>query len=727
MLSPDQSFELLKERIIKYNPQADLSIVEKAYSLSVVAHQGQQRISGEPYVTHPLAVANILAEMELDCGSIAAGLLHDTVEDTIYSSDDIEELFGEEIALLVDGVTKLGKIPYSTKEEQQIESFRKMFLAMAKDIRVILIKLADRLHNMRTLKSMSETKQLEKSRETMEIYAPLAHRLGMQKIKWELEDLSLRYLDPIAYHEISMGIDQKRKEREQYISQIQELLQKRLDGLDIKCNISGRAKHFYSIYRKMYTNNLELDQIYDLLAVRVIVNTITECYEVLGLIHELFKPIPGRFKDYIAMPKKNMYQSLHTSVIGPGGRPFEVQIRTWDMHKVAEVGIAAHWKYKEGVSGQSDIDNKLEWVRQLIDIHKDMSDAEEFLHTFKIDLFGDEVFVFSPKGDVINLPVNATPIDFAYAIHSAIGNKTIGAKVNGKIVNLDYKLINGDIVEIITSSVPRGPSRDWLKTVKTSQARKKINEWFKKEHREENIIHGREIVEKEFKRNALPMTMLKDSNILEPLFKKYNLSTIDDLYSIIGFGGLPVTKIITRFKDEYKKQKASVVSEAIIDYVKPKRFGSGDTGVVVKGVENCLVKLSRCCNPVPGDEIVGYVTRGRGVSVHRADCINVKNLENLDVANGERFINVFWDDQNSGKYISDIQIIAEDKPGLVVEVANIVSNMKITLLAINGRILKEGLATVSITVEVSDRADIDKIIRSFWNISGVTSVLRTKI
>ncbi|MBQ7075768.1 MAG: bifunctional (p)ppGpp synthetase/guanosine-3',5'-bis(diphosphate) 3'-pyrophosphohydrolase, partial [Clostridia bacterium] len=459
MLSPDQSFELLKERIIKYNPQADLSIVEKAYSLSVVAHQGQQRISGEPYVTHPLAVANILAEMELDCGSIAAGLLHDTVEDTIYSTEDIEELFGEEIALLVDGVTKLGKIPYSTKEEQQIESFRKMFLAMAKDIRVILIKLADRLHNMRTLKSMSEAKQLEKSRETMEVYAPLAHRLGMQKIKWELEDLSLRYLDPIAYHEISMGIDQKRKEREEYIGQIQQLLQQRLDGLDIKCSISGRAKHFYSIYRKMYTNNLELDQIYDLLAVRVIVNTIPECYEVLGLIHELFKPIPGRFKDYIAMPKKNMYQSLHTSVIGPGGRPFEVQIRTTEMHKVAEVGIAAHWKYKEGVSGQSDIDSKLEWVRQLIDIHKDMSDAEEFLHTFKIDLFGDEVFVFSPKGDVINLPANATPIDFAYAIHSAIGNKTIGAKVNGKIVNLDYKLINGDIVEIITSTVPRGPSR----------------------------------------------------------------------------------------------------------------------------------------------------------------------------------------------------------------------------------------------------------------------------
>jgi len=727
MLTPDQSFEKLKEAILKYNPTADLWLVEKAYSLSATAHSGQQRKSGEPYVTHPLAVAHILADMELDCGSIAAGLLHDTVEDTIYSTEDIKEMFGDEIALLVDGVTKLGKIPYSTKEEQQLESIRKMFLAMAKDIRVILIKLADRLHNMRTLKSMPEAKQLEKSHETMEVYAPLAHRLGMQKIKWELEDISLRYLDPIAYHEISEGIDQKRVERESYLKEVQELINSRLEEMNIKAHIMGRAKHFYSIYRKMYTNNLELDQIYDLLAVRVIVDTIPECYEVLGLVHELFKPIPGRFKDYIAMPKKNMYQSLHNSLIGPGGRPFEVQIRTWDMHKVAEVGIAAHWKYKEGVSGESDIDNKLEWVRQLIDIHKDMSDAEEFMHTLKIDLFDDEVFVFSPKGDVINLPSNSTPIDFAYAIHSAIGNKTIGAKINGKIVPLDYKLTNGDIVEIITSATPHGPSRDWLKTVKTSQARKKINDWFKKEHREENIVHGKELVEKEFKRNGLPLSLLKDTDITESLFKKHNLNSLDDLYAIIGFGGLQISKIITRFRAEYHSRIDTAVPDKMLNDVKPKNNKSNNSGIIVKGVDNCLVKLSRCCNPVPGDEIIGYITRGRGVSVHRKDCINVTNIANEPMQQGERFIDVSWDHGNSSKYVADIQIIANDRSGLIMEVANIVSNMKISMHAINGRLLKDGLASVMITVEVGDKSDIDKILKNLWKISGVTSVVRSKM
>ncbi len=726
MLAPEQAFEQLKAKILKYNPQADLWLVEKAFSLAVVAHSSQQRISGEPYVMHPLAVADILADMELDCGSITAGLLHDTVEDTIYSTEDIREMFGDEIALLVDGVTKLSKIPYSTKEEQQIESIRKMFLAMAKDIRVILIKLADRLHNMRTLKSMPEAKQREKARETMEIYAPLAHRLGMQKIKWELEDLSLRYLDPIAYHEIAEGIDQKRAEREEYLKKVQDILRAKLDSMNIKSHIEGRAKHFYSIYRKMYTNNIDLDQMYDLLAVRVIVDTIPECYEVLGLVHELFKPIPGRFKDYIAMPKKNMYQSLHTSLIGPGGKPFEVQIRTWEMHRVAEVGIAAHWKYKEGVSGESDIDSKLEWVRQLIDIHKDMSDAEEFMHTLKIDLFEDEVFVFSPKGDVINLPANSTPIDFAYAIHSAIGNKTVGAKINGKIVPLDYKLVNGDIVEIITSAVPHGPSRDWLKTVKTSQARKKINEWFKKEHREENIIHGKEIVEREFKRSGLPLSMLKDHEITDGIFKKYNFTTVDDLYAIIGFGGLPVAKVITRFKEEHNKRTDTAVPAEMLGDIPAKPPKTTDSGIVVKGVDNCLVKLSRCCNPVPGDEIVGYVTRGRGVSVHRKDCVNVKNMENEESQDGARFIEVSWGASDSSKYVSTIQIIADDKPGLFVEAANIVSNLKMTLQAINGKVLKEGLASITVTVEVTDKGDIDKLIKNFRKISGVTSVVRTK-
>ncbi len=724
---PELHYEKLTDKILSYNKHADLTVVEKAYSLAVKAHEGQVRKSGEPYVTHPLAVAYILAEMELDCDSIAAGILHDTVEDTTYSTDDIKEMFGDDIALLVDGVTKLGKIPYSTKEEQQIESIRKMFLAMAKDIRVILIKLADRLHNMRTLKSMPAAKQLEKSHETMEVYAPLAHRLGMQKIKWELEDLSLRYLDPVAYHEIADGIDQKRTEREVYLNQVQDILTTRLAQMNIKSHIMGRAKHFYSIYRKMYTNNLELDQIYDLLAVRVIVDTIPECYEVLGLVHELFKPIPGRFKDYIAMPKKNMYQSLHTSLIGPGGRPFEVQIRTWDMHKVAEVGIAAHWKYKEGVSDESDIDSKLEWVRQLIDIHKDMSDAEEFMHTLKIDLFDDEVFVFSPKGDVLNLPANSTPIDFAYAIHSAIGNKTVGAKINGKIVNLDYKLTNGDIVEIITSSTPHGPSRDWLKTVKTSQAKKKINDWFKKEHREENIIHGKDLVEKEFKRNSIPIAMIKETQLTDSLFKKYNLNSLDDLYALIGFGGLPVTKIMTRFKDEHRKRAAAEVSDEMLIEVSPKSRKVNDSGIIVRGVENCLVKLSRCCNPVPGDEIIGYITRGRGVSVHRKDCVNVKNLETDQSQGGYRFIDVTWDTGKLSKYVSDIQIIADDHSGLIIEVANVVSNMKIKLNAINGRVIKDGLASVNITVEVGDKSDLDKILKNLWKIKGVTSVVRSKM
>jgi len=717
-------FDELKEKIKKYNPQCDFWTLEKAFNLSVVAHSGQQRFSGEPYITHPLEVAHILAEMELDCESIVASLLHDTVEDTIYTYNDISELFGEEIAMLVEGVTKLGKIPYSTKEEQQIENLRKMFLAMAKDIRVILIKLADRLHNMRTLTSMTEEKQREKSRETMEVYAPLAHRLGMQKIKWELEDLSLRYLDPIAYHEITDHIAQKRKEREEYLENIKDVLHTKLNMLNIEAHIEGRAKHFYSIYRKMYTNNIAIDEIYDLLAVRVIVDSINECYAVLGLVHELFKPIPGRFKDYIAMPKKNMYQSLHTSLMGPKGRPFEIQIRTWEMHKIAEVGIAAHWKYKEGISGESDMDSKLEWVRQLLDIHKDLTDAEEFMRSLKIDLFEDEVFVFSPKGDVINLPTGSTPIDFAYMIHSAIGSKTTGAKINGKIVPLDYKLLNGDIVEIITSSVPHGPSRDWLKIVKTSQARKKINDWFKRENREGNIVRGKESVEKEMKRNGLPLTMLNDKEIIEQLCKRYTVHSLDDIYAVIGYGGLPVAKVITKFKDEYHKNDKDVISTTVVDT--KQHFKGSTEGIIVKGIDNCLIRFSRCCNPVPGDDIVGYITRGRGVSVHRKDCINVRNLENTALAEGERFIDVWWADNQKAHYITDIQIVSNNRQGLMVEVTNVITNLKMDILAINARSLKDGLAIMNVTVEISNKEQLDKMLKSFWKIKGVTSVVRTK-
>ncbi len=720
------SFESLKEKIKKYNPQCDFWMLEKAFNLSVVAHSGQQRVSGEPYVTHPLRVAHILADIELDCDSIVAGLLHDTVEDTTYNYDDIKELFGEHIAMLVEGVTKLGKIPYSTKEEQQIENLRKMFFAMAKDIRVILIKLADRLHNMQTLKSMPEEKQREKARETMEVYAPLAHRLGMSKIKWELEDLSLRYLDPVAYHEIAEHIAQKRKQREDYLENVKDTLHTKLDGLGISAHIEGRAKHFYSIYRKMYTNNIAIDEIYDLLAVRVIVDSINECYAVLGLVHELFKPIPGRFKDYIAMPKKNMYQSLHTSLIGPTGRPFEIQIRTWEMHKIAEVGIAAHWKYKEGFTGESDMDSKLEWVRQLLDIHKDLTDAEEFMNTLKIDLFEDEVFVFSPKGDVINLPAGSCPIDFAYAIHSAIGNKTTGAKINGKIVPLDHAMINGDIVEIITSSVPHGPSRDWLKIVKTSQARKKINEWFKKENREENIQRGKDSLEKEMKRNGLPLTLLHKKEWMEPIYKRYTLNALDDLFATIGFGGLPVAKVITRIKEENRKTEKPEVDEITeISETKP-RSNKNSNGIVVRGIENCLVRFSRCCNPVPGDEIVGYITRGRGVSVHRKDCINVRNLENSVLQEGERFIDVWWADEHKASYYTDIQVVANDRQGLVLEVTNAVSELKINLSALNARGTKDGLGIVNLTVEIKNKEQLEKALKRFWKIHGVTSVIRTK-
>ena len=719
-------FEILKENIAKYNPNSNLELIQSAVDFAVKAHEGQNRKSGEPFVIHPYNVAIILSELEMDDEAIIAGLLHDTVEDTSCTVNEIKEKFGENVATLVEGVTKLGKIPYSTKQEQQVENLRKMFLAMAKDIRVIIIKLADRLHNMRTLKSMSEEKQLSKAHETMEVFAPLANRLGMQKVKWELEDLSLRYLDPIAYKEISDHINLKRGERIEYLENVKSTLQSKLDEMGIEAGMSGRAKHFYSIYKKMYTNNISIDEIYDLLAVRVIVNNINECYAVLGMVHEIYKPIPGRFKDYIAMPKKNMYQSLHTSLIGPGGRPFEVQIRTWEMHKIAEVGIAAHWKYKEGVSGATDLDNKLEWVRQLLEINRDMNDAEDFIHNLKIDLFEDEVFVFSPKGDVINLPNGAGPIDFAYAIHSAIGNKTVGAKVNGKIVTLEHKLINGDIVEIITSSNSRGPSRDWLKIVKTSQAKKKINDWFKKENREENIIKGREMLERELKKIGIPISVLNDKNFMEPICKKFTLSTIDDLLSTVGFGGVPLTKAFSRIKDQYTKihleQNDTEALEGLVN-ISSEKVSKSSNGIIVKGISNCLVKISRCCNPVPGDDIVGYITKGRGVSVHRTDCINMTNLNEIDA---QRFIEVRWSDDQTSSYTSDLQIIANDRNGLMVDVMNTVSAAKSAIKAVNSRVTKDNLAIINITAVVSSQEQIQKLIKTLKNIESVTSVTRVK-
>ncbi len=726
MYDAAMNFEKLKENIAKYNPNSNLDLIKKAGDFATKAHDGQNRKSGEPFVIHPYNVAYILSELEMDDEAIIAGLLHDTVEDTSCTINDIKENFGENVALLVEGVTKLGKIPYSTRQEQQVENLRKMFLAMAKDIRVIIIKLADRLHNMRTLKSMSEEKQREKSHETMEVFAPLANRLGMQKIKWELEDLSLRYLDPIAYKEISDHISLKRGERIEYLENVKSTLQEKLDEMGIEAGMSGRAKHFYSIYKKMYTNNISIDEIYDLLAVRVIVNNINECYAVLGMVHEIYKPIPGRFKDYIAMPKKNMYQSLHTSLIGPGGRPFEVQIRTWEMHKIAEVGIAAHWKYKEGVSGATDLDNKLEWVRQLLEIHRDMNDAEDFIHNLKIDLFEDEVFVFSPKGAVINLPNGAGPIDFAYAIHSAIGNKTVGAKVNGKIVTLEHKLTNGDIVEIITSSNSRGPSRDWLKIVKTSQAKKKINDWFKKENREENILKGREMIEKELKKAGIPIFVLNDKKFMEPICKKFTLSTIEDLLSTVGFGGVPLTKAFSRIKDYYRKlnpiESDTNVIEDLVN-ISSEKITKSNNGIIVKGINNCLVKISHCCNPVPGDDIVGYITKGRGVSVHRADCVNITNINEVDA---QRFIEVWWSSDQNSNYESDLQIIANDRGGLMVDVMNVVSAAKSQIRAVNSRVTKDNLAIINVTAVVSSQEQIQKLMKSLRGIESVTSVSRVK-
>ncbi len=721
------SYKRLVEKIKQHNISCDYNLLEKAYQLSKTAHDGQQRVSGEPFIIHPVEVALIIADLELDCTSIVAGLLHDTIEDTTFTYEELKIHFGEEIANLVDGVTKLGKIPYTTKEEQQVENLRKMFLAMAKDIRVILIKLADRLHNMRTLKYMVPEKQLEKAKETLEIYAPLAHRLGISKVKWELEDLSLRYIDPKGYYELVDRIAKKRREREAYIKDIIETLREKTKELEVDAHLHGRPKHFYSIYKKMYEQNKTLEQIYDLFAVRVIVNSVKDCYAVLGLVHELYKPMPGRFKDYIAMPKPNMYQSLHTTLIGHEGLPFEVQIRTWEMHRVAEVGIAAHWKYKEGASGGGDIDNKLSWLRQLLEWQKEMRDAKEFMETLKIDLFTDEVFVFTPKGDVINLPAGSTPVDFAYAIHSAIGNKMMGAKVNGKIVTLEYELKNGDIIDILTSSNIHGPSRDWLKVVKSSQAKNKINQWFKKEKREENIVRGKEQIEKELKKQGLTQTQLFKQEWIELVLRKYTYNTIEDLYASIGYGGITANKVISRLKEEYKKTlKPEELEEQILEAVSQQKADRRkksvpENGIMVKGIDNCLVRISRCCNPVPGDDIIGYITRGRGVSVHRRDCTNVDTIDG-----DNRLIDVSWYTGTNVSYKADITVLANDRTALLMEITNVIGESKIPLKAINARTTKEQVAIMSLTLEITDTEQLEKIIKKVKKVEGVFDVTRSK-
>ena len=714
-----------------HNSSADVEKVVRAYEYANAAHKGQFRISGEAYIHHPLQVALILAELEMDTQSVVAALLHDVVEDTDISLKEIEENFGADVAVLVDGVTKLGKISYTTKEEQQIENLRKMFLAMAKDIRVILIKLADRLHNMRTLKSMTPEKQREKARETMEVYAPLAHRLGIATVKGELEDLALKYLDPVAYQEITEGIKQKKFERDEYISDVMQSLEDKLKEIGIKGQINGRAKHFYSIYRKMYNQQKTLDEIYDLFAVRIIVDTVSDCYTVLGMVHEQFSPIPMRFKDYIAMPKPNMYQSLHTTVIGPNGNPLEIQIRTWEMHDVAEKGVAAHWKYKEGISGSSDYDSKFAWVRQLLEIQKETMDEDEFMRTLKIDMFADEVFVFTPQGDVINLPAGATPIDFAFAIHSAIGYKMMGARVNGKIVTIDTKLQNGDIVEILTSTSVYGPSRDWLKIVKTSQARNKINQWFKKERRDENIIRGKDLIDKELKRHSLSFGQLFRQEWIDPILRRYNLNNLDDLYASIGYGGLTAQKIIMRLRDEYLRVAKQEGAQSTLDALTLDALSAStathatkaSNGIIVHGIDNCLVRLSRCCNPVPGDDIIGFITKGRGVSVHRRDCPNM-SMTALSEEDLGRLINVSWEETKNASYLVDLQIEADDRTGLLAEITSNMMDLKIPMRSFNARTTKGNVAIVTLTAEINNTAQLDIITKKMRSIPGVYEITR---
>ncbi len=722
-----KQLDSLLKKLKSHNPSGSFDMVEKAFNFAKEKHEGQLRASGEPFFTHPIAVANILADMELDSSSVVAALLHDVVEDTDVTDADITREFGETVSLLVSGVTKLGKIPYTSNEDQQVENLRKMFLAMAKDVRVIVIKLADRLHNMRTLKSMPEHKQREKARETLEVFAPLAHRLGMSKIKMELEDLSLRYIDPIAYYEIVDKISQKRSERENYITDIINVFNERLKKLSLDAHVEGRAKHFYSIYRKMFMQNKGIDEIYDLFAVRVIVNTDADCYAVLGMVHELFMPIPGRFKDYIAMPKPNMYQSLHSTVIGPNGTPFEVQIRTWEMHRTAENGIAAHWKYKEGISGKTEIDSKLEWIKQLLDIQKDMTNAEDFMHTLKIDMFSDEVFVFTPKGDVISLPAGATPIDFAYAIHSAVGNKMQGAKVNGKIVTLDYILQNGDIIEIHTSNASRGPNLDWLKIAKTSQARNKINQWLKKENRTENIAKGKEIFERELKKAGIPASYYNDETMLIPLLAKYGFKQLDDMFATLGYGGSSAGKYLAKYKEKCKKdmaqkQNISTIPEQIFVKTTSK---ANTSGVIVEGIENCLVRISHCCSPVPGDSIIGYVTRGRGVAVHRADCINITNAR-FSPDEEKRFIKVFWSQAVESDFQALLCLTAIDRESLLVDITTITAELHTPIKSLNARTGKNNVAIIEISIEIKNTDHLNNAIKKLKQIDGIQSVVRRR-
>ncbi|MDO4311494.1 MAG: bifunctional (p)ppGpp synthetase/guanosine-3',5'-bis(diphosphate) 3'-pyrophosphohydrolase [Eubacteriales bacterium] len=736
---PDELYRILIERVRRYHPSEDVSMIEKAYRIAKKSHEGQYRKSGEAYIIHPLWVAIILANLELDKETIVAGMLHDVVEDTVMTEEDIKREFGEEVALLVDGVTKLGRLSYSAdKLEVQAENLRKMFLAMAKDIRVIIIKLADRLHNMRTLQFMRPEKQKEKARETMDIYAPIAQRLGISKIKTELDDLALKYLKPEVFYDLVEQINTRKTEREEFVQQIVDEVSTHIQNANIKAEINGRVKHFFSIYKKMVNQDKTVDQIYDLFAVRIIVDSVKDCYAALGVIHEMYTPIPGRFKDYIAMPKANMYQSLHTTLISSIGQPFEIQIRTHEMHKTAEYGIAAHWKYKESNDGKKSVkaqeEEKLNWLRQILEWQRDTSDNREFLSMLKgdLDLFAEDVYCFTPNGEVKRLPNGSTPIDFAYAIHSAVGNKMVGARVNGKLVTIDYKIQNGDRIEILTSQNSKGPSRDWLNIVASSQAKSKINQWFKKEFKEENIIRGKEMIAAYCKSKSIDVSNITKPKYQEIVQKKYGFRDWDSVMAAIGHGGLKEGQVVNRLVEEYgKEHKQELTDEAVLEKVaeasKNKvHIAKSRSGIVVKGIDDVAVRFSRCCNPVPGDEIVGFVTRGRGLSIHRTDCVNMIHLTEAERV---RLIDAEWEsdvaEEAGGQYLADIKMYAEDRQGLLMEMSKVFTENKIDVKSLNVRTSKQGTATIEAGFIVHRREELESVIAKLMKLPGMIDIERT--
>ena len=736
-----ERYHALEKKVAAYTPNLDTQRLYDAFTFADAEHHGQLRKSGEPYIIHPLAVADIVADLGLDTDSVIAALLHDCIEDTPATHEDIAKKFGPTVAELVEGVTKLTRMQYVSKEEEQMENLRKMLMAMSHDIRVILIKICDRLHNMRTMEYQSPKKQREKSLETMEIYAPIAHRLGMQKLKWELEDLSLRYLDPVGYKEIEKQLAERSSAHEEFLASVQHRIQQRMDEEGIHCTVYGRVKHIYSIYRKMYTQNKTLDEIFDLYAFRVIVDDIPGCYNVLGCIHDMFKPVLGRFKDYIGTPKPNMYQSLHTTVIGREGIPFEVQIRTWAMHQTAEYGVAAHWKYKQGMANAKlGTESQFEWVRKLLESQQD-TDAEEFVRTLKVDLFADEVFVFTPNGDVKSLPAGATPIDFAYNIHSAVGNHMIGARVNGRMVPFDYQLENGEIVEVITSKSAKGPSRDWLNICKSNEARNKIRQWFKKERREENIATGRAAFESELKHAKLSLAAITAEDVLPHILHKVRFNSLDELYASIGYGGTTAVKTVSKIQDELlrlgrlKAEKAAAAGKALEDSVivpgstqspptGPTRPRHSDSGIIVEGLGNCMVKFAKCCTPVPGDPVIGFITRGYGVSVHRRDCPNVA-ISQSKPEEADRWINVTWAEESLPTYKTALELSAKDRSGLTLDLAMALSSAQVKVSSLSARSLPDGHAAVNLVVEVKDLKELNGVINKLNNIQGVYYVARS--